>query len=216
MFRRVTAAQFLPQTRSLAALRRAANVCQGCELYQRGTQVVFGEGPKSATMMLVGEIPGDQEDREGVPFVGPAGWLLDFALEKVGLDRRKIYVTNVVKHFRWEADGRRRLHKKPGARHITACRPWLDAELEIIKPLVVVCLGSTAAQTFLGKGFRVSVQRGKVIAAPPYPPVVATYHPSAILRAPHTNDRDRMQREFIRDLKTAKQLAERTPHRKAV
>jgi DNA polymerase len=163
MLRRTTAAKFIPRSRNLTVLKSAANDCRGCELYQDATQAVFGAGATNATIMLLGEIPGDDEDREGLPFVGPAGWLLDSAMEAAGIDREKIYITNVVKHFRWEPRGKKRLHKKPSARHIQACRPWLEVELEIIRPKVIVLLGSTAAQVFLGRAFRVTAQRGRVL-----------------------------------------------------
>jgi DNA polymerase len=189
---------------NLAALRRAADVCRGCELYKNATQTVFGEGPRRARLMLVGEMPGDREDVEGEPFVGPAGALLEKALAEAGVDRDEVYVTNVVKHFRWEPRGKRRLHKKPGAGHIEACRPWLQAEILVTKPPMIVCLGATAAQALMGRSFRVTKQRGKVIAGGEGPAMLATYHPAAILRAQDA-DRARMRREFTADLERARE-----------
>lgn len=206
MLRRHTAAQYLPSNLSLSSLRKAAEVCEGCELYKHATQTVFGSGARSAPMMLVGEMPGDQEDVEGEPFVGPAGWLLDSALEQALVDRREVYLTNVVKHFRWEAEGSKRIHKKPSARHITACKPWLEAELEVIKPSVVVCLGATAAQFFFGKEFRVTVDRGKPFESAEGISLVATFHPSAVLRTPRKPDRDRMRQALVDDLRLAHSL----------
>ena len=198
----------MPARLSLAALRRAAHSCQGCELYKKATQTVFGEGPRRARLMLVGEMPGDREDVEGEPFVGPAGALLDKALAEAGLKRDEVYVTNVVKHFRWEPRGKRRLHKKPGAGHIEACRPWLEAEILVTKPPLIVCLGATAAQALLGRSFRVTKQRGKVIKNGEGPAMLATYHPAAILRAVD-EDRARMRREFTADLRRAGKAAAR-------
>lgn len=197
-----TAEPFLPTRLNLAALRDAAAKCRGCELYKDATQTVFGAGPRHAKLILLGETPGDEEDRAGHPFVGPAGRLLDEALYEVGLDRSEVYVTNAVKHFRWEPRGKRRLHKKPTSRQIEACSPWLQAEILVIKPPLIVCLGSTAAQSLLGRDFRITRQRGKFfntdLAA-----VMATYHPSAILRAPDKADRERKRTEFIQDLRQA-------------
>src|ERR1043165_9424868 len=168
-----------PDTSSLASVREAAAHCTACHLYKRGTQTVFGEGPKRAAMMLVGEQPGDYEDVAGKPFVGPAGKIMDQALEEAGIDRKQIYVTNAVKHFKWEPRGKRRIHKKPNSREIAACRPWLEAEMRIVKPKLVVCMGATAAQTIFGPAFRVTRDRGKVLTTPSVPngEVVATVHP---------------------------------------
>ncbi|MCC7423481.1 MAG: UdgX family uracil-DNA binding protein [Planctomycetaceae bacterium] len=156
----MSAAEFVPQSRSLTTLSRAAKRCEGCDLYRHATQTVFGEGPASARLILVGEQPGDSEDREGHPFVGPAGKLLSTAMEEAEIDRSEVYVTNAVKHFKWEPRGTRRLHKKPSAREIAACRPWLDAEMEAVEPVGIVCLGATAAQALLGRDFRITRNRG--------------------------------------------------------
>jgi uracil-DNA glycosylase len=203
---KTTAAEFLPDRLNLAALRRAAVHCEGCELYQNATQTVFGEGPRRARIMLVGETPGDREDVEGHPFVGPAGVLLDQALADAGLVRDDVYVTNVVKHFRWEPRGKRRLHKKPGAGHIEACKPWLQAEILVVNPAVIVCLGATAAQALLGHTFRITRQRGKLIKNTGGPSFLATYHPSAVLRSPDEADRRRMRKEFTDDLRIAARM----------
>jgi uracil-DNA glycosylase len=194
-----TAAAYLPERLSLSALREAAAGCKACDLWKTGTQTVFGEGAKKSEVMLVGEQPGDYEDREGRPFVGPAGQLLDRALEQAGIDRRLAYVTNVVKHFKWQARGKRRIHQKPNWAEMTACRPWLDAELQVVKPSVLVCLGATAAQALLGRDFRVSRQRGELVDSPLAPHVLATVHPSAILRADEP-DREAEFEAFVKDL----------------
>jgi len=183
-----TAEPFLPAKLTLPALQEAAAGCMGCDLYQLGTQTVFGEGPADATVVFVGEQPGDQEDRQGRPFVGPAGRLLDEALDTVGIDRGQVYVTNAVKHFKWIPKGKRRIHSKPDLVEVTACRPWLAAELAAVTPKVVVCLGATAAQSLLGKDFRVTKQRGEFLPWPGPPDrsvaeITATVHPSSILRA---------------------------------
>ncbi|HEY8375300.1 MAG TPA: UdgX family uracil-DNA binding protein [Nannocystis sp.] len=197
----IGAEHFLPARRSLEALREAARGCRGCGLYRRATQTVFGSGSRAARIVMIGEQPGDEEDRRGAPFVGPAGRMLDAALAAAGIARDEVYVTNVVKHFKWEPRGPRRLHKKPNAREIRACMPWLEQEIAAIRPLVVVCLGATAAQALLGPGFRVSRQRGQVIAREFAPHVVATIHPAAILRQPTDEDRRREQAKFVADLK---------------
>jgi DNA polymerase len=203
-----TAADFLPDRLNLTALREAAEHCKGCDLYLDATQTVFGEGPKSAQVVMVGETPGDQEDIEGRPFVGPAGRLLDEAIVEAGLQRNDVYITNAVKHFRWEPRGKRRLHKKPSARQIQACRPWLEAEMTVVKPEVVVCLGATSAQALLGADFRISRQRGEFLVSPWAEWTLATHHPSAVLRAPEKQDRVRMRGELIDDLHlAAKRLA---------
>ena len=197
-----TAAPFLPPRLTLPALERAAEICTGCELHHLGTRTVFGEGPAPARLMLVGEQPGDREDLEGHPFVGPAGALLDTSLREAGIDRGEVYVTNVVKHFRWEATrGKRRIHRKPSMSHITACRPWFDAELSVVKPEMLVCLGATAAQALLGRSFKVTERRGQMLDVPGLDPtVMATVHPSSILRAPDDRAREEQQLAFVRDL----------------
>jgi uracil-DNA glycosylase len=193
----VTAAAYLPDRVTLPALREAATVCHGCDLWRAATQTVFGEGAREAEVMFVGEQPGDQEDQQGRPFVGPAGRMLDKALEDVGIDRTRVYVTNAVKHFKWQPRGKRRLHQKPNWAEMTACRPWLDAELEVVKPRVLVALGATAAQALLGRQFRVTQQRGELVDSPLAEFVIATIHPSAILRA---EDRDAEYAGFVADL----------------
>jgi DNA polymerase len=177
-----SAADFLPEERSLSALREAAAGCRGCHLWQLGTQTVFGEGAETARLMFVGEQPGDQEDLAGKPFVGPAGRLLDRALEEAGIDRADTYVTNAVKHFKWQARGKRRIHQKPTWAEMTACRPWLEAELDVVQPQVLVLLGATAAQSLLGREFRVTQNRRRLVESDLAPAVTATIHPSAILR----------------------------------
>jgi uracil-DNA glycosylase len=202
----MTAEPFVPDTRSLKTLREAAHDCRGCPLWRTGTQTVFGEGPAHAQIVMVGEQPGDREDIEGRPFVGPAGRLLDQALAGAGIDRGIVYVTNAVKHFKWEPVGKRRLHKKPGAREIAACRPWLDAELELLHPTVVVALGATAARDFMGAEFRVTQQRGKVFRDLPWAGYfVATIHPSAILRMA-SDDRAAGLEGLVADLKVVAKL----------
>jgi DNA polymerase len=200
------AAPLIPPGATLKKLREIAAGCRACPLWKTGTQTVFGEGSAHAKIVFVGETPGNDEDLVGRPFVGPAGKLLDRVLEEVGIDRNEIYVTNVVKHFKWEAQGKRRLHKKPNAREIAACRPWLDAELEMIKPRVIVCLGATAAQALLGREFRVSRQRGQLIPSPLAPYVVASVHPSSILRAPDDESRRLARLEFANDMKKVAKL----------
>ena len=204
-----TAADFIPARRTLKSLRDAARSCRGCRLWMVGSQTVFGEGKAAAKIMLVGEQPGDAEDREGHPFVGPAGRLLDEALAEAGIDRSDVYVTNAVKHFKWERGekSKRRIHKKPNAGEITACRPWLDQELALVKPEVVVCLGATAAQAMLGKSFRVTKSRGRKQTASYADAVFATVHPSAVLRAPDADARAEARRALVADLrKVAKYL----------
>jgi DNA polymerase len=205
----MSAADFLPDRRSLTALREAAAGCRGCELYEDATQTVFGEGRAKARMVLVGETPGDQEDRQGKPFVGPAGRELDRALERAGIDRKDAYVTNAVKHFRFQERGKRRIHSKPDARHVKACRPWLDAELGLIKPDALVVMGATAAQALLGASFRVTKERGRLLETDLAPIVVATIHPSAILRE-RDDDARHLQREaFTSDLMVAAEALHR-------
>jgi uracil-DNA glycosylase family protein len=193
----------VPETSSLKTLRSAAKECRACPLWKTGTQTVFGEGPKTARIVLVGEQPGNDEDLAGKPFIGPAGKLLDRALEAAGIDRSQVYVTNAVKHFKWEPSGKRRIHKKPNSREIAACRPWLDAELSLLKPEVLICLGATAAQSLLGRDFKVTRSRGKFIESPLAPHVMATVHPSSILRAPDDEAREAGTQQFIADLKLA-------------
>ena len=197
----VPAQELIPEQPTLPGLREAAAGCQACDLYKTGTQTVFGEGAAHAKVMFVGEQPGDREDIEGIPFVGPAGRLLDEALTAAGIDRTRVYITNAVKHFKWKPQGKRRLHQKPNAAEIGACRPWLDAEIAVVKPAVLVLLGATAAQGLLGRDFRVSLQRGQFIERPGLPLMMATVHPSSILRAPDDESREIEMEAFIRDLK---------------
>jgi len=196
-----TAAPLVPPRPTLVSLRAAAAECKACDLWARGTQTVFGEGARRAAAMLVGEQPGNEEDLSGRPFVGPAGRLLDKALDEAGIERSRTYVTNVVKHFKWEPRGKRRIHAKPDALEIFACLPWLEAELAVVRPQLVVCLGATAAQAFLGKKFKVTRERGKILTSPLAPRVLATVHPSSILRAPDDETRRLEMRRFIDDLK---------------
>ena len=205
MARRVTAvetaAPLIPPRPTLRSLREAAAGCTACDLYKRGTQTVIGEGAREAAAMFVGEQPGNEEDLSGRPFVGPAGRLLDRALAEAGIDRKRTYVTNVVKHFKWEPRGKRRIHARPDALEITACRPWLEAEIAVVRPHVLVCLGATAAQALLGPSFRVTKQRGAFVSSPLAPRVTATVHPSSILRAPDDEARRLETARFIADLK---------------
>lgn len=203
-----SATDFLPEQRSLDNLRSAVQDCQGCELYKRATQAVFGQG-SSAAIMLVGEQPGNDEDIQGAPFVGPAGRCLDRALNEAGIDRDDVYVTNTVKHFSWEERGVRRLHKKPSAREIKACRPWLDAEIVAVNPQVIVCLGATAAQALLGKEFRITASRGQPVKWTNGQHALATWHPSAILRAPEADQRESMHKDLVTDLRRALSLCDR-------
>lgn len=196
---KTSAAEWLPRSHDLLALRAAAPQCRGCDLYARATQVVFGHGPANAKIVMVGEQPGDEEDRQGLPFVGPAGRLLSKAMDEAGLHRDQVYVTNAVKHFKWIERGKRRIHAKPTGIEISACKPWLEAELGAIHPELVVCLGATAAQSLLGRTFRITAERGKFFPHPWAKEVVATIHPSAILRVP-----DRYREEyahFVADLR---------------
>ncbi len=188
--------------RTISQLRKAAANCKACDPWKNSTQTVFGEGSPKAKIMFVGEQPGDQEDRAGHPFVGPAGKLLNEALEQAGIDRDEVYVTNVVKHFKWTPAerGKRRIHKKPRYSEIQACRPWLEAELRVVKPEVLVCLGATAAQSLLGRTFRVNRQRGQRVESSLAPYVTATVHPSSILRAPDSKSRELQMRAFVKDL----------------
>ena len=200
-----TAAPLIPERPSLPKLREAAAGCTACPLHETGTQTVFGEGTSKADVVFVGEQPGDQEELQGKPFVGPAGKLLDKALEDAGIDRSQVYVTNVVKHFKWQARGKRRIHQKPNWSEIAACRPWLEAELDVIEPRVLVCLGATAAQALLGRDFRVSRQRGELVESDLAENVIATVHPSSILRA-DDETREQEYRELVRDLEKVAQL----------
>jgi uracil-DNA glycosylase family protein len=204
------AGALIPPHATLAELKRAAAGCRACDLWKNSTQTVFGEGALTATVMFVGEQPGDYEDRVGRPFVGPAGKLLDKALAAAGIDRATVYVTNVVKHFKWAAGerGKKRIHKKPRYSEIQACRPWLDAELDAVRPEVVVCLGASAAQSLLGKDFRVSQRRGEFVESPLAPYVMATVHPSSILRAQDDQTRHEHMQSFIEDLKKIARLLE--------
>lgn len=197
------ASDLIPGNPSLPKLREASAACKACDLWLKGTQTVFGEGKRTARLMLVGEQPGDREDLAGRPFVGPAGALLNDALHQAGIDRSQVYLTNVVKHFRWEASsrGKRRIHKKPRASEINACRPWLDAELAVVRPQVLLCLGATAAQALLGKEFRVARERGHLVKSPLAPAVMATVHPSSILRSPDSETRHAELKRFVEDLK---------------
>jgi uracil-DNA glycosylase len=190
---------------SLKELQAEARDCRACDLWKRATQTVFGEGPPNAKIILIGEQPGNQEDLEGIPFVGPAGRLLDEALAEAGIDRKKVYVTNAVKHFKWEPRGKRRIHKKPSAAEIAACRPWLDAEIAALRPKIIVCLGATAAQSLLGRDFRVTQHRGEFLKSPLARVVMATVHPSSILRAPDEKSRQTEMQHFITDLKKISQ-----------
>jgi len=204
----VTAADYIPPRPTIKKMQIASADCKGCDLWKIGTQTVFGEGKQSSTVMFVGEQPGDKEDLSGRPFVGPAGGLLDKALEEAGIDRSKVYVTNVVKHFKWEPRGKRRIHKKPNSAEINACMPWLQSEIRVVKPRAIICLGSTAAQAVIGPKFRVSVQRGQFVKSPLAEFVTATVHPSSILRAPTDEARRMETHRFIDDLKKIKAAIE--------
>jgi uracil-DNA glycosylase family protein len=201
-----TATPLIPESPTLPKLRQAAADCKACDLWRTGTQTVFGEGAKKAEILFVGEQPGNDEDLAGRPFVGPAGRVLDEGLEEAGIDRALAYVTNVVKHFKWEPRGKRRIHAKPNWAEIAACRPWLDAELEVVKPKVLVCLGATAAQALLGRQFRVTKQRGVPVESDLAPHVIATVHPSSILRQETEEDRRAAMAQFVADLKVVAKL----------
>ncbi|HJP65308.1 MAG TPA: UdgX family uracil-DNA binding protein [Actinomycetota bacterium] len=196
-----SARDLIPSRPTIPKLATAAAGCQACELYRNATQTVFGEGPSRAEVMLVGEQPGDREDIEGHPFVGPAGKLLDRGLDEAGIQRDDVYITNVVKHFRFEPRGKRRIHKKPNAEQIGACQPWLEAEIAVVKPKVLVCLGATAAQAIIGRQFRVTQHRGEFVETDLEPLVTATVHPSSILRAPDDRARKQETESFVRDLR---------------
>src|SRR5437870_7082654 len=198
-----TAAPLIPENPTIPKLREAAAGCRACDLWELGTQTVFGEGSPKARVMLVGEQPGDQEDLQGRPFVGPAGKIMDRALEEAGIDRKEVYVTNAVKHFKWEPRGKRRIHQKPNSREVAACRPWLEAELRIVRPKLLVVLGSTAGQAIFGPSFRVTRERGKVLSSKFAPKVVATVHPSSLLRQQDEESRHREYKNFVADLRVA-------------
>jgi uracil-DNA glycosylase len=210
---RTNAASLVPPRSTIPVLRKAASACTACDLWKTATQTVFGEGASRATIMIVGEQPGDQEDRVGRPFVGPAGKLLDEALAQVGIDRATVYVTNVVKHFRWTASerGKRRIHKKPRQSEIAACSPWLEAELHAVKPKILVCMGAIAAQALLGKHFSVTRNHGQAVESPHARFAIATMHPSSILRAIDAASRQRQMAEFINDLRQVAVLAAKKP-----
>jgi DNA polymerase len=200
----------VPATRALPKLAAAARGCHACPLWERATQTVFGEGLAHAPLLLVGEQPGDQEDLRGRPFVGPAGDVLDRALAEAGVERREAYVTNVVKHFKFEERGKRRIHKKPGAVEIAACLPWLEAELEAVAPRVLVCLGATAAQALLGRDFRLMENHGRIVRRASDPPAIATIHPSAVLRAPDPAAQEKLYKMIVGDLRAAARLAKQS------
>jgi uracil-DNA glycosylase len=209
----VMAVAFLPPKKTLPALREAVQGCRGCDLYRKATQAVFGEGARHAEVLFVGEQPGDKEDLAGKPFVGPAGQLLDKALEEVGLDRTQTYVTNAVKHFKWQPRGKRRIHQKPTWSETVACRPWLEAELEVVQPRVVVCLGATAAQSLLGRDFRVTQYRGELLDSDLAEHVTATVHPSSILRQQDEASRQAEFAAFVDDLRIVARLLDATAAR---
>jgi uracil-DNA glycosylase family protein len=204
--RSVSAAAYLPEQLTLPQLRKAVHSCRGCDLYRNATQAVFGEGARRAAVMLVGEQPGDKEDVAGRPFVGPAGRLLDQALEEAGIDRSQTYVTNAVKHFKWQARGKRRIHQKPSWSESVACRPWLEAELEVVQPRILVALGATAAQALLGRDFRLTQHRGELLDSPFAEHVTATIHPSAILRQQDDDARQAELAAFVDDLRVVAAL----------
>jgi uracil-DNA glycosylase family protein len=208
-----TAEPLIPDRPTLPSLRDAAADCRACHLWKLGTQTVFGEGRKKSVIMLVGEQPGNSEDLEGRPFVGPAGALLDRALEEAGIDRAAVYVTNIVKHFKWEPRGKKRIHKKPNAAEITACRPWLNAEIAVVRPAAIICLGATAVQAIIGPKFKVTTGRGTLVDSPLAPIVSATVHPSSILRAPTTEQRQTETERFIDDLKRIQKSIDRASQR---
>jgi uracil-DNA glycosylase len=197
-----SALEFLPARDNLSSLREAAAKCRGCDLYRDATQVVFGEGRAQASILLVGEQPGDREDQQGKPFVGPAGQLLDKCFQSAGIDRAEVYITNAVKHFKWEPRGKIRLHKKPNSLEIAACRPWLEKEIAAVHPNIIVCLGATAAQALLGSQFRLTKHRGEVFPTE-FGPITATIHPSAILRMPEPAAREAEVASLVHDLKVA-------------
>ncbi|WP_447980599.1 UdgX family uracil-DNA binding protein [Candidatus Nitrospira bockiana] len=209
-----SAAAFIPATRTLPALREAAKHCTGCDLYERATQTVFGEGTAHARVMLVGEQPGDQEDLAGHPFVGPAGRMLDKALAEVGIARDQVYVTNAVKHFKWEPQGKRRKHKRPSAAEIAACRPWLDAEVDLVRPAILVCLGVTAAQSVVNRTVRLNEARGRFMVTPYARDTFVTIHPSAIYRYPERAQQEAEYLRFVEDLRLVKRKLDGLPTRR--
>lgn len=196
-----SAAEFLPRERTLEAVREAARSCKGCDLYENATQTVFGEGPQRADVVLVGEQPGDQEDRQGHPFVGPAGRILDKALAEARIPRDQVYITNAVKHFKWIWRGKKRLHQKPAIRQVTACRPWLESEIEVLRPKVLVCMGATAAQSVLGKSIPITKERGKFFDSNLSLATFVTVHPSSILRHPDREEQERAYQDFVYEMK---------------
>lgn len=202
--RNISAADFLPRSRSLEALREAAKLCKGCDLYLNATQTVFGDGPGHASVMLVGEQPGDIEDQKGEPFVGPAGRMLDRALEDARISRDEVYVTNAVKHFKWIWRGKRRLHQKPSVRQVVACRPWLEVEIEAVQPQILVCMGATAAQSVVGKPLAIMKERGRFIDSVLGKLTFVTIHPSAILRQRDNDEREQEYRRFAAEMKLVK------------
>jgi uracil-DNA glycosylase len=206
-----SAREFIPPKPTLPRLREAAAGCRGCDLYEGATQTVFGEGLKKSKVMFVGEQPGDREDMEGKPFVGPAGRMFDRALDDAGIDRSEVYVTNVVKHFKYTMRGKRRIHQRPGSEQIAACRPWLEEELAQVKPQVLVCLGATAAKALFGSSFKVTQQRGGFIDSELAPLATGTVHPSSILRAPDDEARRRAYRDFVEDLRAIARALDQGP-----
>lgn len=205
-----TAADFVPPERTLPGLREAVQECRGCDLYRHATRAVFGEGPRSSSVMLIGEVPGDAEDRMGHPFVEPACKLLDRALQDAGIDRSVVYVTNAVKHFKFEERGKRRIHKKPSGAETSACRPWLEAEIALIRPEIIVCMGATAAQSVFGRGYHLTKEHGQFVEHAWAPHATSTVHPSAILRAPDEEQRHLEYQEFVADLKKVQALMQST------
>ncbi len=200
---------YLPAELTLPSLREAARSCHGCPLWERGTQTVFGAGQEGAPLMVIGEQPGNEEDLSGQPFVGPAGRLLDAALEAAGIDRRRAYVTNAVKHFKWEARGKKRIHQKPNAGEVRACSPWLHAEITAVRPRAILCMGATAAQALLGRGFKVTAHRGEPVPTTLAPLAMATVHPSSILRAPDEETRHAELARLVEDLRRLREAMER-------
>ena len=202
----MSASDFLPPKPTLPVLRTAIQQCRGCDLYKHATQAVFGEGPSGSAILFVGEQPGDEEDLAGRPFVGPAGRLFDRALQEAGIDRAEVYVTNAVKHFKFEERGKRRIHQKPTLSETRACRPWLEAEIAIVRPRVIVCLGATASQTVFGPAYRLTRERGNFVEHDWAPQATSTIHPSAILRTPNSEQRQQEFERFVADLKKARKI----------
>jgi uracil-DNA glycosylase len=208
------ATMHVPSNPSLNRLRAAASSCKGCDLWKNATQTVFGEGATTARIVFVGEQPGDREDQQGRPFVGPAGRILSSAMEAAGISRTEVYVTNIVKHFKWEPRGKRRIHKKPNHEEITACRPWFEAEVAALRPEVIVCLGATASQAILGRQFKVSTSHGKWVESTLAPFVTATVHPSSLLRMPDEESRREGMQSFVKDLRRVRMLLDKLPGNK--